>query len=148
MRVRHLRPTGKRSPWVPLLAVMVLANSLHFAGCEGSSTSPTATVSGLVTLAGKPLTAGTVLFITDEGQAASAELAPDGTYTLHCSPGRYKITVTPPAPLDPLSSPAGVPPPAASNQPAIPKRYQDFGGSGLSLEVKAGANKFDIALVR
>ena len=148
MRMRPPGPAGERCFREPILAVIVLAITLQLAGCGGSSAPPAATVSGLVTLAGKPLAAGTLLFMTDEGQAASAVLGADGAYTLHCLPGRYKVAVTPPAPLDPLASPAGSPPAATPSQPAIPKRYQDFGSSGVSLEVKAGANKFDIVMTR
>src|SRR5262245_19855032 len=116
------------------------------AGCASSAT-PLAEVSGKVTLAGTPLTAGTVLFMTDSGNAASAELKSDGTYLLRTQPGRFKVAVTPPAPPDPLAAGAAPPIPSAGT-PAIPKRYHDFGTSGLSIDVKQGKNTLDIALNR
>jgi len=100
-------------------------------------------VTGKVTLAGAPLSAGTVLFMTDGGQAASAAIAADGSYTLQCPPGSYKVAVTPPPAPDPLAGPAALP---AGPPPRIPARYQDLGKSGLTVEVKAGTNKHDIAL--
>lgn len=117
------------------------------AGCTGSPAGPSAVVTGKVTLAGTPLTTGAVLFMTDDGQAATSELGSGGAYAVKCQPGHFKVAVMPPPPVDPLTVPAGASPPPA-NQPSIPKRYQDFGSSGLSFEVKAGENKFDIALTR
>jgi hypothetical protein len=99
-----------------------------------------------VTLEGAPLTAGTVLFMNDGGNAASAEIGADGTYTALCQPGNYKVVVSPPPAADPLVASTGGQP--ASSSPAIPKRYHDLGSSGLSVNAKAGENKFDIPLSR
>ena len=117
------------------------------AGCSKPSDERSAVVSGKVTLAGAPLATGSVLFMTDDGHAASGELGAGGAYTVKCEPGHFKVAVTPPPPVDPLGAPAGATPPPA-NQPSIPKRYHDFGSSGLAIDVKAGDNKFDIALTR
>jgi hypothetical protein len=115
-------------------------------GCSDGSQGPSAVVAGKVTLGGAPVPAGTVLFMTDDGQAASAELNADGDYVVHCSPGRYKIAVTPPPPPDPLAAPAA---PATQSSPiaqSIPPRYRDLGRSGLTIDVKQGDNQFDIVL--
>ena len=121
-----------------LLAVVLLA------GCPSSQEPATGSVSGKVTLDDAPLAAGTVLFMSDDGQAASAELQQDGTYTLQCRLGQFKVAVTPPAPKSeaevidaPASDSAGV---------DIPPKYQDLGSSGLTTEVKEGSNTFDISL--
>jgi hypothetical protein len=131
---------GDRAVALLLLGFLVLP------GCAGSSENRSATASGKVTLAGAPVTAGTVLFMTDGGDAASAEIGPDGTYSVLCPPGNYKVSISPPPPPDPLAAPAGVQ--SATNSPPIPKRYLDLGSSGLSVELKEGANQFDIALTR
>jgi len=114
-------------------------------GCAKQTEERSAVVTGKVTLGGAPLEAGGVLFMTEDGHAASEKIAADGNYTVKCRPDRYKVAVTPPPPPDPLGSPAGAAPPQPSARP-IPKKYQDLGSSGLSVEVKAGDNKFDIAL--
>ena len=132
-------------PWVggpALLATLAL-----LASCSKPAPVP-AVVGGKVTLAGAPLTAGGVLFMNDAGDAASAELASDGTYTLKCRPARYKVAITPPAPVDPLGTPAGAPPRPAAPPPAVPKRYHELGTSGLTCDVKEGNNTFDIPLTR
>jgi len=129
---------------------MLLLFSLALvASCSKSSDERSAVVSGKVTLGGAAVTAGTVLFMTDGGHAATAELTSDGAYTLRCRPDRFKVAVTPPAPIDPLAAPASAPPsrPTSSTSP-IPKRYHDFGTSGLTIEVKEGNNTFDIALTQ
>jgi hypothetical protein len=116
-------------------------------GCGKPAEERTAVVLGTVTLEGAPLEAGTVLFMTEGGHAASESLAPDGSYTVRCRPDRYKVAVTPPPPPDPLGIPAGA---AASRMPPsgkpIPKRYQDLGSSGLTVEAKKGNNRFDISM--
>jgi hypothetical protein len=130
------------SGWARVAAAVWLA-----VGCT-SAPAPSAVVTGKVTLAGHPVTAGTVLFMTDAGDAAAAELADDGRYTLRCRPDLFKIAITPPPPVDPLSLPAGAPKQAAAKPAEIPRRYHDFGTSGLVFEAKQGDNQFDIALSR
>ena len=116
------------------------------AGCSGSP-SQSSVVSGRVAIGGTPLIAGTVLLITDDGRAASADVQPDGSYRAQAQPGRYKVAVNPPPAPDPLASPARSPPPRpVTGTPTIPKRYHDFGTSGLSVELKPGNNAFDILL--
>jgi hypothetical protein len=116
-------------------------------GCSKSSDEYSAVVSGKVTLGNSAVAAGTVLFMTEGGHAATAELASDGTYTLRCRPDRFKVAVTPPPPPDPLATPANAPPSRLpSSTSPIPKRYHDFGTSGLTIEAKEGNNTFDIAL--
>ena len=126
---------------------LLLATLTLLAGCSEKPAVP-AVVAGKVTLGGAPLTAGGVLFMNDAGDAASAELASDGTYTLHCKPARYKVAVTPPAPVDPLGTPAGAPARPAAPSAPVPKRYHDLATSGLTYEVKEGNNTFDIPLAR
>jgi hypothetical protein len=125
-----------------LLALAVMA------GCSSSPQGPRSAVTGIVTLDGAPLTAGTVLFMTEMGNAASADVKPDGTYALRCNPDLFKVAVTPPASIDPLTVPVGTPTSSSTSQPSIPKKYLDFGTSGLSAEIKKGDNTFDIALSR
>jgi len=84
--------------------------------------------------------------MTDEGQAASAALKKDGTYTIHCQPHFFRVVITPPSAVDPLSDANNSGQGASSGQPQIPKRYHDFGTSGLRIDVKPGDNVFDIAL--
>jgi hypothetical protein len=122
-----------------------LACLFAVSGCTTTNVS-TATVSGRVTRGGTAVSAGTVLLMTEGGQAASAELKPDGTYTIHCQPNHFRVAVAPPPAVDPLTDAKDTVQGAAAGQPPIPKRYHDFGTSGLSVEVKPGSNTFDIAL--
>ena len=111
-------------------------------GCgEQTYEGRSAVVKGNVLLSGAPLSAGNVLFMMEDGHAATSPLAADGTYSTQCRPGKYNVAVTPPELVDPL---------AAASNPAkmasIPRRYQDLGTSGLSFDAKAGNNQFDIKL--
>jgi hypothetical protein len=120
----------------PTLAVVLLASC--------SSEEPTGSVTGKVTLDDAPVVAGTVLFLSDDGRAASAELQPDGTYTLECRLGQFKVAVAPPVP--PGAEAALDAPESDAGGVDIPPQYQDVGSSGLTTEVKEGTNRFDISL--
>jgi len=71
---------------LPPLAILLLP--LLALGChQGPDLPPLAPVTGSVTLDGKPLPRGSVQFVPDtgrgtEGPTATAEIQPDGTYTL------------------------------------------------------------------
>src|SRR5207247_5369429 len=99
---RRRRTAGRRAMMRCLSPIGILVPIVLAIGCAGSANQP-AVVSGKVTLSGAPVTAGTVLFMTDDGQAASAELKSDGTYVLHAQPSRFKVAVTPPPAPDPLA---------------------------------------------
>jgi len=117
-----------------LLCVIVL-----IAGCSGGD--PVASVTGKVTVDGEPVTEGMVLFLSEKGAGGSGELQADGTYTLQCPPGQYKVAVAPPESTDPTPAPAKPP-----EEGDIPYQYQDVGSSGLTAELAEGENTFDIPL--
>lgn len=77
---RHARSlrevTGPLVRWGVALAWVAT-----FWGCGGSS-SNLATVEGLVTLDGKPLTQGAVTFVPDAGRTAAGTIQSDGTFRL------------------------------------------------------------------
>lgn len=145
MRKMHIRPMS-----LAILAATCASASL-LSGCSGPETG---TLAGKVTVGGKPLTQGSVLFENAEtGVSVNAPLGPDGAYTVKThdrsglAPGTYKVAVTPStfgggeAPLVEAPSKQA---PAASE---IPAKYRGTASSGLSVTVKAGANPaFDIAL--
>jgi len=115
------------------------------AGCfSGSGERRSGTVSGKVTLDGAALAAGTVLFMTEDGHGATADIQPDGSYTLQCRPDQYKVAVSPPTASDPLAGPNA----SSQSAGAIPAKYHDVATSSLSTEVKEGENTFDISLAR
>jgi len=136
---------GGRHTVVALVVVLGLA-----AGCGSSLDS---TVSGSVTLDGKPLAIGdgtgaVSFYPVGGGPAAQAKLAPDGTYALKTGSaagiraGEYRVTVV-------ATGPSPKPLPGASPSPGpllTPPRYGTTEGSGLQFTVARGSNKIDIAL--
>ena len=72
------------------------------AGCGGSA--GTADVSGKVTLAGQPVTGGSLTFApvasgddVDPGRPASAEISPDGTFSMEgATVGKVRVTYSAP----------------------------------------------------
>jgi hypothetical protein len=124
---------------LPLLAVALL-------GCRGRGLGlPTAPVSGSVTYHGKPLGFGRVAFVHSSGQAAGAEIAADGTFTLTGYQGSNRVAIEC---LD-TDRPGSKKPRSrdmAENKSLIPDRYMNYGTSGLTFEVEPGENKASFAL--
>jgi hypothetical protein len=118
--------------------------ALIFVGCGGAKS----TVSGRVTLDSKPLTTGDVAFYAGEGTAlAIGHIDSSGYYQLQTGtekglqPGTYQVTVVASEVIEPTT-------PFASPTPRLltPPKYGNVETSGLIVEVKPGANRFDIDL--
>jgi hypothetical protein len=121
-------------------------------------------VYGKVTYKGQPVPTGTVTFapLDDEGEGAFGNIA-EGSYTLttHTTgdgavPGRYRVSVvsadaiTPKAAFDtdPNATPeASIAKAQRKAKHHIPTKYANPEKSGLTFEVKAQSNAFDIVLV-
>jgi hypothetical protein len=131
---------GRRSLLVGLFLLGLAAG-----GCSGSGSKegPTGTVSGTVTYAGTPLTAGVVNFI-GEKRTASGPIQPDGRYTVTAPVGAAKITVTTTQPA------AGAAPDIMGGAKAvpIPSRYANPASSNLEYTVTKGKQTHDIDLQR
>jgi hypothetical protein len=109
-------------------------------------------VVGNVTFQGKAVTEGIVVFNNnDKGVHMTTKLRPDGSYEIITAKGAglavgtYRVSVCPPPPELPPMLTSG-PPPATKAYPNIPQKYRDQTTSGLTLTVKPGENRFDIAM--
>lgn len=124
---------------VPLLLLCLVL------GCGRSH--PMAPVSGSVTLKGKPLTSGRVIFIHELGFSNFGDIEEDGTYWLMAPVGETRVAVE--CLEDPLKRQQGHNPyndPKALAQSLIPPRYSNHMTSGFTVDVKPGENKADFAL--
>src|SRR5262245_31026901 len=139
----------------PLLVVLAALATLGAGGCGKKET----TVSGKVLYKGQALTSGSVVFVGQAGRSGlPAEIQPDGTYLArNVPPGRTKVAVdTPPPPsLASGQLPAGLsasdPEVKAAQEQArryvaVPQQYRSPDTSGLTFDVKPGANTHDIPL--
>jgi hypothetical protein len=138
MPLHHLRQI------CPILAVAMMAWLTN--GCAGK----TAPVNGHVKFKDggdvSALAGHTVMFQTEADRiSASGDVEPDGTFKVStyghndgAVPGRHQVAISPPA------SPPDAPPP----KPILPKKYNDFGTSGLTVEIKPGANNIELELDR
>ncbi len=119
-------------------------------GCGRDDRLPTAQVSGPVTLDGKPLPYGEVLFAPVNGRVAKGTIK-DGQFTLETYGaadgavlGRHRVSVTARKMLEGNRSGApGIPQYAPS---LVPAHYADPNASGLEFEVTSGQNEFEIKL--
>ena len=109
---------------------------------------PTGTVSGTVTLGGKPLSGARVNFISGTaGAGAYADLQQDGTYTISepITAGDYKVYLSSPGLGD-------APPDESGNKELkdalkdVPQKYQSDQTTELQTVIKEGENTFDIDL--
>jgi hypothetical protein len=119
-----------------------LALSISLAGCGGSSAS----VGGKVTLPGGAPAKGVFVVFEEQEENLGAIATTDehGNYILGGSvpgasapPGNYAVSVHQPGQAD--SSQAQPP-------PLFPRRYSRAATSGLTCELKAGENTFNIEL--
>jgi len=119
-------------------------------GCGRDGRLLTAQVSGTVTLDGKPLPYGEVLFAPANGRVAKGTVK-DGHFTLRTYGvadgavlGRHRVSVTARKMLEGSRSGApGIPQYAPS---LIPEHYAAPATSGLEFEVTSGQNEFEIKL--
>jgi hypothetical protein len=141
-----------------------------FAGCASEKTG---TVTGKVILDGKPVTGGSVSFLTKSGGIpVTAFIEADGSYRVERVPvGEVLIGVLSPppdsaAPGEAIKKTGGATggaerapdntkgsPPNPTAAPVadkllIPVRYNDPGTSGLTTNVKEGENSYDITLTK
>ncbi len=134
-----------------LLPSLVGCAALAFLPCIAGCGSPhDATVHGVVTLDGVPLTEGEVQFHSlGSSGTAYGPLREGGAYALGTGsdsgldPGDYKVTVVATEPM-PKDLPAGTTPPIAKL--LSPERYGNLDMTPFQFTVAAGDNTIDLAL--
>lgn len=130
--------------------VLLLLPVVALVGC-GESAPTTYPVSGKVNYQGKPLPLGVVMFISDSGPAAAANIGEDGTYRLDAAPGKHRISVVA------MPKQQGRPDPTVEGgidttgfpvvKSLIPQKYNEYSTSGIEVDVKpTGENQLDINL--
>lgn len=130
--------------------VVAIACAAAVAGCTGSPYE--ATVTGTVTLDGKPIGPGVVQFVpVGRGHnPATGAIAVDGSYELRTSnaaglaAGAYDVTV---AIYDQPKLAPGERAPPGSAPLRTPEKYVSADTTDLQFEVQAGANTIDVPLV-
>lgn len=121
-----------------VVALLVLA--LPGCGEAGPELFP---VRGTVTYQGQPLPLGNVMFIPANGPAATATIAPDGSYSLRAVAGEHRVVVTAIQTTSEtvIDEQSYHPPP-----PLIPPKFGRAETSGLVVTVESGDNSIDLDL--
>lgn len=152
MSLMRLHARSVESSIIALLCASLLA--LGGVGCDaGASIGKTVPVAGKVTVAGQPLTTGSVAFKPDGSKGNNSKFEPastigsDGSYQLITNgksgapPGWYKVTVVAEEEVDSIN-------PIPKSK--INAKYKDPQNTPLSIEVKEGAapDAYDLKLTR
>lgn len=137
------RPPGSaRKRLVAAATVMAL-----FVLSVGCSQKETAEVRGRVTVDGKPVGPGMVIFIPEssgEGRnSATGQFGVDGQYELTTFIGRHRVVVQ-----GTSGASYGEELPDFGKESVIPMNYADPKLSGLTANVDAGENNIDLPLAR
>ncbi len=135
-----------------IMAGLGMAAVLGLVGCQAEARISLAKVHGKVTVKGKPLTSGRVLFLPTaspgEGlpHPAAGDIKPDGTYELTTNApgdgalvGDHKVAVIAMEPPPPRGA-------KAEFKSLIPKKYGNPESSPLKKTVVAGENTIDIEI--
>jgi hypothetical protein len=131
--------------------VASLALIVGATACGGCAPGEQATVSGKVTLDGRPLDRGVVTFVNaleKSSPGISGQIESDGTYHVQIGQsgevvaGEYAVQVDARQASHPR--PDGAPP--APGESLLPLRYSQIETSGLRYHVRPGTNVIDIAL--
>ena len=132
----------RRLPWLPLL--LAFAVSALIVGCEEPVS--TGTVRGKVTLDDAPYADGAVVFISpDTGQAGSADIQADGTFTIETPlpVGSYVVFLAPKS----AASEEGMDEPVeVSVDESVPEKYLNEATSDIEFEIVEGQNDFHVEL--
>jgi len=142
------------------LQLVLSLTLMTLAGCGNTSGLPegeTGTVSGTLTIDGKPAPAGynVVMLHSESGLAASGATDASGAFSLQTRgnqsvlAGEYNVGVTPPAgkELTPEEEEAvnmGKMEPPTNNENLVPAKYMDPNSSGEVYIVKAGENTYSL----
>jgi hypothetical protein len=120
----------------------------------------TATVTGHVTLGGRPIIWGSVVLVGEDGRSAAGRIQPDGSFTIANAPtGEVVATISSPDPLvqhyatqlkasrERLPVTQWAAPPVDRQQWfVLPKKYESALTSDLKVVVKRGDNPCDLTL--
>ncbi len=164
--MHHLAVLKNRSAGSQCASVLFLLFAAA-AGCGSSEaeikpTGPQASITGKVTNDGANVTVGSsvTFFCKEKDATASGQIDSQGKYTLSSSvgsigvpAGRYQVMIRGPELPPPVSSKdyqdimsGKVKKPDPPKD--IPAQFTSYDTSGISVEVKAGANNFDFDLAK
>jgi len=132
----------------------VLVAGLLLAGCDQSGLGRIVPVKGTVSLDGKPVPSGSLLFRPDAAKGNTSKFEPaatinsDGSYSLFTAeregapPGWYKVSV--------VAQELNAKDPYAPAKSLVPTKYNDPETSGISVEVveQPAAGAYDLKLTR
>ena len=122
-------------------AALIISTGLLAAGC-GDGRPKRVSIAGSVTVDGKPLTQGNVIFVPEGGRPSSGKVEPDGRFVLRCFEeddgallGRHRIAVTA---KDIISE--------NNIKWHAPARFAGFQSSGLEVEITESVDDLLIEL--
>lgn len=143
---------GRSPRFGSVVLVIVVAIGALACGCTGKPRP--VSVSGKVFYNDKPLPFGVVMFQPERGQLGVGEIQEEGFFRLSSYaiddgviPGKHRVCVTCFEGQRPRKDSPGPGGGTASGELLIPRKYTEFGTSGLTAEVKeSGEQTFEFRL--
>ena len=132
-----------------LTSICLLAILLVGCGASEPAHGPVGTLSGKVTFKGEPLGKGKIIMSNGTGGSGAADLQPDGTFLVTdriggIPVGKYNVAFQPEM-VEGKPNPNS--PPSKQAVKVLPDKYYSETKSGLTVEIKAGKNTQDFAIV-
>jgi hypothetical protein len=123
-----------------LLLVMIWLPAL---GCGSAKTFD---VSGVVTLDGKPLPSGDIVFVPADKTRPVGVAIKDGRYQLRSLPGKMRVEIRPGTEILPTKESMKAGRRQIVDEPYIPPQYNDSSTLSATIPTADGKNQFDFAL--
>jgi len=132
----------------PVCLAAMLLLTVASIGCGGMSQAPV-DVTGNISIEGKPLNEGSVIFTDTKGERAYGAIQSDGTFLVpQVLPGTFRVAVSVPQRRRPRGNNAD---PNRGTRPMpvpVPNRYSSVDSSGLQFEIDAEKPDLTIELKR
>jgi hypothetical protein len=123
--------------------MVLLVSWLPALGCGGPKTYD---IAGTVTLDGKPLPSGDIVFVPEDKTCPLGVAIKDGEYQLRSPPGKMRVEIRPGTEIVPSKEDLKAGRRPTIDEPCIPPQYNDASTLSVVVPSPDGKNHFEFAL--
>lgn len=130
------------------MSLILITLAICSIGCGSAGPSPV-DVSGNISIDGKPLNQGAIIFTDAKGKRAYGEIHSDGSFVVgQVVPGEFRVAVNVPKRRRVANQESDRERGARPQPVSIPNRYGDVDSSGLQFEITPESHDLNIELDR